>query len=63
MSMVVLVSLLLVAASVHHGVMTGFEVIALDSVLPLQVCVNENTFCWLSCPFVNQCKYRCNASN
>lgn len=56
MSMVVLVSLWPMAALAHCGVTTGFVAIPSDSVLPLQVCVGESDFCWLSCPFVNQYK-------
>lgn len=44
------------AALVHHGVMTGFAAIPSDCVVPLQVCMGENDFCWLSCLFANQCK-------
>jgi len=47
MLMNVLLSLWLVAASVHCGVTTGFVAITSDSILPLQVRVDESGFCWL----------------
>ena len=56
MSMNVLVSLWLMAALAQRGVTTRFVAIPSDSVLPLQACVDDNDFCWLSYPFANQYK-------
>lgn len=54
MSMNILVSLGLMAVSVHCNVTIGFVAVPSDSILPLQVCMDEHDFCWLSYPFANQ---------